>query len=247
MILKKLVGEMMANSRKNSRRTIREKLFKGRVVHLEGPMIEDYMVYFLTGPRAMKDALLYLDAQNHDPIKMIINSPGGYVSEGFSLFDVMQTVKSPIWTICLGQAASIAAIILAGGQKGNRYIFPRSNTLLHLPSGRIMGDARDIEIQSRHMQAIKDQMVDILLEHTNQKDRIKIEQDIDRDKYMNAKQTVEYGLADHIVKSIKELKILNEKTTKRPQQRKQAGVLLFCYLESIINLLDHYIFYKYDL
>jgi len=203
-------------------KTTREKLSKNRVVFLEGLMIEDYITYFETGPRAVKDALLYLNSQNyHKPIKMIINSPGGSASEGFSLFDIMQTMSSPIWTICLGQAASAAAIILAGGQKGHRYIFPQSYTLLHLPWGRIAGDAKEVEIQSGHMQAIKNQMVDILMEHTNQKDRAKIEQDIDRDKWMNARETVEYGLADHVVKSIKELDLFLPKNSENEKKSKK--------------------------
>lgn len=206
----------------NNEKTTREKLSKNRVVYLEGPMIEDYVTYLETGPRAVKDALLYLDSQNHHkPIKMIINSPGGYASEGFSLFDIIQTISSPVWTICLGQAASAAAIILAGGQKGHRYIFPQSYTLLHLPWGGKVGDAKTIEIHSQHMQAIKNQMIDILIEHTNQKDRAKIEQDIDRDKWMNARETVEYGLADHIIRTIEKLDLFPLKNNKNKNKSKK--------------------------
>lgn len=209
----------MAKIEVKTRKTIREKLAENRVIFLEGPIIEDYLIRLPTGPRAVKDALLYLDSKSHAPIKMIINSPGGFISEGYSLLDMMQAIKSPVWTICLGQAASMAAIILAGGQKGHRYIFPQSYTLLHLPRGGAVGDARDIEIHSQHMQAIKDQMVDILVEHTNQKDRAKIEQDIDRDKWMNAKSTVEYGLADHVIKDLKELELLSLKNNKKKKKK----------------------------
>ncbi len=203
-----------------SRKTIRDKLFDHRTVFLEGEIAEDYISYLSVRPRAVRDILTWLDSQNNKPIKLIINSPGGFLSEGLAVIDIMQTIKSPVWTICLNRAASMAAIILAYGKKGHRYIFPYSLTLLHLPRGGTTGDSREVEIFNKQMQKMKDRLVNILVRHTNQKDRKKILKDMDRDKWMYAKETVKYGLADHVVKSIEELNLLPKNNGKKNGKKK---------------------------
>ncbi len=214
-------GENGKNGKYYVRKTIRNMLFNHRTIFLEGEISEDYISYLPVRPRAVRDILVWFDSKNHKPIKLIINSPGGFLHEGNAVIDIMETIKSPIWTICMGEAASMAAVILACGQKGYRYIFPYSITLLHLPRGGTMGDARQIEIFNKEMQRMKNQMVNILMKHTNQKNRKKVLDDIDRDKWMDAKGTVKYGLADHIVKNIEELDLLPKNNGKKNGKKKK--------------------------
>lgn len=141
----------------------------------------------------------YLEAK--DPSKeitLIINSPGGIISDGLVIYDIMQTIKNDIRTICVGTAASMASVLLAGGTKGKRLIYPHAEVLIHQPLGGMQGQASDLQIQMEHMNNCKNQIIDILSMHTG-KTKARIKKDIDRDNWMNAKEAVEYGLVDRIV------------------------------------------------
>lgn len=142
---------------------------------------------------------LYLDSKSHDEITLYINSPGGVVSSGLAIYDVMQAVKSPVSTVVCGQAASFGAVLLAAGNKGRRYAWPNSRVMIHQPliSGHMFGPASDIEIQAEEMLRIRQTLNKILSHHSgNSVD--KIEQDTDRDNHMTAEQAKAYGLVDLI-------------------------------------------------
>ena len=142
---------------------------------------------------------LYLDSKSHDEITLYINSPGGVVSSGLAIYDVMQAVKSPVSTVVCGQAASFGAVLLAAGNKGRRYAWPNSRVMIHQPliSGHMFGPASDIEIQAEEMLRIRQTLNKILSHHSgNSVD--KIELDTDRDNHMTAEQAKAYGLIDLI-------------------------------------------------
>ena len=142
---------------------------------------------------------LYLDSKSHDEITLYINSPGGVVSSGLAIYDVMQAVKSPVSTVVCGQAASFGAVLLAAGNKGRRYAWPNSRVMIHQPliSGHMFGPASDIEIQAEEMLRIRQTLNKILSQHSgNSVD--KIELDTDRDNHMTAEQAKAYGLIDLI-------------------------------------------------
>jgi ATP-dependent Clp protease protease subunit len=143
--------------------------------------------------------LLYLESEDPDKeIHFYINSPGGLVSSGLAIYDTMQYIKSPVSTYCMGQAASMAAILLAAGQKGKRYALPHARILIHQPMGGFSGQATDVEIQAREILRLKHELNEILTKHTNQPiDRI--ERDTDRDYYMSGEQAAEYGLIDTVI------------------------------------------------
>jgi ATP-dependent Clp protease protease subunit len=143
--------------------------------------------------------LLFLVAQ--DPVQDIylyINSPGGEVTPGMAIYDTMQYIKAPVATICLGQAASLAAIILASGEHGKRFALPHSRILIHQPWGGAQGQATDIEIQAREMLRMKHMVNEILARHTHQSIE-KVQKDTERDYYMSPEEAKEYGLIDHII------------------------------------------------
>jgi ATP-dependent Clp protease protease subunit len=142
---------------------------------------------------------LYLDSKSHDEITLYINSPGGVVSSGLAIYDVMQAIKSPVSTVVCGQAASFGAVLLAAGNKGRRYAWPNSRVMIHQPliSGHMFGPASDIEIQAEEMLRIRQTLNGILAHHSgNSVD--KIELDTDRDNHMTAEQAKAYGLVDII-------------------------------------------------
>ena len=142
--------------------------------------------------------LLALDSLSHEPIKLIITSPGGDLDSAFLLYDTIQLVKSPIYT--LGRyCASAAALILASGTKSKRYLMPHAKVMLHLLSGQMGGDARDWEIQHRQMQVYEKKMIELLLECGVKKDYDEILHDIDRDKWLEPEEAIEYGIADKIM------------------------------------------------
>jgi ATP-dependent Clp protease protease subunit len=143
--------------------------------------------------------LLFLEAENpKKEISMYINSPGGVVTSGMAIYDTMQYIKAPVSTYCMGQAASMAAILLAAGQKGKRYALPHARILIHQPMGGFSGQATDVEIQAREMLRLKHELNEILTRHTNQPiDRI--EKDTDRDYYMSGEQASEYGIIDAVI------------------------------------------------
>lgn len=143
--------------------------------------------------------ILFLEAEDPEKdIHLYINSPGGAITSGLAIYDTMQFVRPDITTYCVGQAASMAAVLLAAGTKGKRYSLPHSRVIIHQPMGGIQGQAVDIEIHAREMLRIKQLIVDILAQHTGQKPE-RIEEDIDRDFIMTATQAKEYGIVDEVI------------------------------------------------
>ena len=143
--------------------------------------------------------LLYLESENpNKDIHLYINSPGGVVSSGLSIYDTMQYVRSPVSTVCLGQAASMAAWILASGTTGLRKCLPNSRIMIHQPLGGIRGQATDIEIHAREILKLREQMNTILAKHTGQT-RERIKEDTERDRYLSAEEAKEYGLIDDVI------------------------------------------------
>lgn len=172
---------------------IYSRLLKDRIIFIGGP-IEDAMA------NAVMAQLLFLDSQNpKEDIKIYINSPGGVVTSALAIYDTMQYVKADVQTICVGLAASGAALLLAAGKKGKRYILPNSEVLIHQVMGGASGQATDIDIHARHIIKIKDRLNKILAKHTNQK-LDKVERDTERDYFMSAEEALEYRIVDKIIK-----------------------------------------------
>lgn len=150
--------------------------------------------------------LLYLEADNPEKeISLYINSPGGSISAGIAIYDTMQFIKTDVATICVGQAASMAAVLLAAGRPGKRYSLPNSRIILHQPSGGYQGQASDIAIQAREVLRVRENLNEILARHTHQP-KDKIQADLDRDFIMTAEEAKEYGLIDQIIASRDEVK-----------------------------------------
>lgn len=141
------------------------------------------------------DHLLYLDSQSNDEIQFFINSPGGYVTDGFAIYDVMQSLNSPVSTICSGLAASMGSILLSGGTKGRRFIQKHAKVMIHQPSGGTRGQASNIEIQAAEILKIKELSAQILAENCGQSVE-KILKDFNRDYWMNAEESIAYGIVD---------------------------------------------------
>lgn len=171
---------------------IYSRLLKERVVFIVGP-VEDQMANVIVAQ------LLFLESENADKdINLYINSPGGSVSSGLAVYDTMQFVKPDISTICLGQAASMGAVLLAGGTQGKRYALPHSRIMIHQPIGGFQGQASDIDIHAREVLDTRDRLNKILAKHTGQPlERIK--KDTDRDYFMSGEDCVEYGLIDSVL------------------------------------------------
>ncbi|WP_299232447.1 ATP-dependent Clp endopeptidase proteolytic subunit ClpP [uncultured Halomonas sp.] len=168
---------------------IYSRLLKERVIFLVGP-VEDYMANLVVAQ------LLFLESENPDKdIHLYINSPGGSVTAGMSIYDTMQFIKPDVSTVCIGQAASMGALLLAGGAAGKRFCLPNSRMMIHQPLGGYQGQASDIEIHTREILGIRDRLNRILAEHTGQ-DIDTIARDTDRDNFMDGNQAVEYGLID---------------------------------------------------
>jgi ATP-dependent Clp protease protease subunit len=143
--------------------------------------------------------LLFLESENPDKdIHLYINSPGGSVTAGLSIYDTMQFIKPDVSTMCVGQAASMGAFLLAGGAKGKRYCLPNARTMIHQPSGGAQGQATDIDIHAREILIIRKRLNELMAEHTGQ-DLETIERDTERDNFMNAEQSKEYGLVDEVI------------------------------------------------
>lgn len=171
---------------------IYSRLLKERVIFMTGP-VEDI------GANLVVAQLLFLEAENPDKdIHLYINSPGGSVSAGLSVYDTMQFIKPDVSTLCLGQAASMGAVLLAGGTKGKRHALPNSRMMIHQVSGGFQGQASDIEIQAEETLKIKKKLNEILANHTGQKVD-KIIKDSDRDNFMSPNEAVKYGLIDSLV------------------------------------------------
>ncbi|MDT8410477.1 MAG: ATP-dependent Clp endopeptidase proteolytic subunit ClpP [Wenzhouxiangellaceae bacterium] len=171
---------------------IYSRLLKERVIFIVGP-IEDY------GANLVVAQLLYLESENPEKdINIYINSPGGAVTAGMAIYDTMQFLKPDVSTMCVGQAASMGALLLAAGAHGKRYALPHSRIMIHQPLGGFQGQASDFDIHAREILKMKDQLNRILQFHTGQ-DMETIERDTDRDKFLDAEQAAEYGLVDEVL------------------------------------------------
>ena len=171
---------------------IYSRLLKERVVFIVGP-VEDHMANLVVAQ------LLYLESENPDKdIHLYINSPGGSVTAGLSIYDTMQFINSDISTICVGQAASMGALLLGGGTKGKRFALPHSRIMVHQPSAGFSGQATDIEIHAKEVLELKRRLNEIMSKHTGQKVE-KIQKDLERDNFMSSDEAVEYGLIDTVL------------------------------------------------
>jgi ATP-dependent Clp protease protease subunit len=171
---------------------IYSRLLKERVIFIVGP-IEDHMANLVVAQ------LLFLESENPDKdIALYINSPGGSVSAGLSIYDTMQFIKPDVSTMCVGQAASMGAVLLAGGMKGKRYALPHSRMMIHQPLAGFQGQASDIDIHAREVLETRDRLNRILSKHTGQTIE-KIRQDTDRDNFMGGDAAVTYGLIDRVM------------------------------------------------
>lgn len=170
---------------------IYSRLLKERIIFLVGP-VEDYMANLVVAQ------LLFLEAENPDKdIHLYINSPGGSVTAGMSIYDTMQFIKPDVSTTCIGQAASMGALLLAGGAAGKRYCLPHSRMMIHQPLGGFQGQASDFEIHAREILTIRERLNKILADHTGQPIDV-IAKDTDRDNFMSGDEAVKYGLIDHV-------------------------------------------------
>jgi ATP-dependent Clp protease protease subunit len=173
---------------------IYSRLLKERVIFLTGP-IEDY------GANLVVAQMLFLEAENPDKdIHLYINSPGGSVTSGMSIYDTMQFIKPDVSTLCIGQAASMGAVLLTGGEKGKRQALPNSRVMIHQVLGGFQGQASDIEIHTKEILSIKAKLNEILAKHSDQKVD-KVAKDSDRDNFMSPDEAVKYGLIDNVVDS----------------------------------------------
>ena len=173
---------------------IYSRLLKERVIFAVGP-VEDNMANLIVAQ------LLFLESENPDKdIHLYINSPGGSVTAGLSIYDTMKFIKPDVSTMCIGQAASMGAFLLSGGTKGKRYILPNARTMIHQPSGGAQGQATDIEIQAKEILFLRERLNTLLADHTGQPMDV-IERDTERDRFMSADQSVEYGLVDEVIAS----------------------------------------------
>lgn len=171
---------------------IYSRLLKERVIFVVG-QVEDYMANLVVAQ------LLFLESENPDKdIHLYINSPGGSVTAGLSIYDTMQFIKPDVSTMCIGQAASMGALLLAGGAKGKRYALPHSRMMIHQPSGGAQGQASDIEIQANEIIKLRHQLNHIMAMHTG-KDLETIARDTERDNFMSASEGVDYGLIDRVL------------------------------------------------
>jgi len=173
---------------------IYSRLLKERVIFLVGP-VEDATANLIVAQ------MLFLESESPDKdIHLYINSPGGSVTAGLSIYDTMQFVKPDISTMCIGQAASMGALLLAGGAKGKRYALPNARAMIHQPLGGFQGQASDIEIHAREIIEIKSRLNSILAEHTGQ-DLKRIEKETDRDNFLSAQAACDFGLIDKVLSS----------------------------------------------
>lgn len=171
---------------------IYSRLLKDRIIFLGGP-IDDHMANLVIAQ------LLFLESEDPDKdIHLYINSPGGVIYSGLAIYDTMQYIKAPVSTICVGMAASMAALLLTAGAKGKRFALPNSRIMIHQPLGGAQGQASQIEIQAKEILFLKSKLNQILQQHTGQP-LSRIDQDTDRDYYMSAEEAQEYGLIDGVL------------------------------------------------
>ena len=173
---------------------IYSRLLKERVIFVVGP-IEDHMANLIVAQ------LLFLESENPDKdISLYINSPGGSVTAGLAIYDTMQFIKPDVSTLCTGQAASMGAILLAGGSAGKRYGLPHSRVMIHQPLGGFQGQASDFEIHAKEILAVRGRLNQLLARHTG-KSEADIDRDTERDNFMSAEQSVDYGIMDKVLTS----------------------------------------------
>lgn len=175
---------------------IYSRLLKERIIFIGMPMDDEVANLIIA-------QMLFLAAEDPEKdINMYINSPGGVVTAGLAVYDTMQYLKSPIATICIGQAASMGAMLLAAGTKGKRYALPNARIMIHQPLGGAQGQATDVEIQTKEILRVKKLLNEILAKHTGQP-LAKIEKETDRDFYMSAAEAVDYGIIDEVIETKK--------------------------------------------
>ena len=173
---------------------IYSRLLKERVIFIVGA-IEDHMANLIVAQ------LLFLESENPDKdVHLYINSPGGSVTAGLSIYDTMRFIKPDVSTMCIGRAASMGAVLLSGGSNGKRFSLPSARTMIHQPSGGAQGQATDIEIQAKEILFLRERLNSLLAEHTGQSMEV-IERDTERDRFMSAVQSVEYGIVDEVISS----------------------------------------------
>ena len=173
---------------------IYSRLLKERVIFVVGP-VEDQMANLIVAQ------LLFLESENPDKdIHLYINSPGGSVTAGMAIYDTMQFIKPHVSTMCIGQAASMGAVLLAAGQEGKRYCLPNSRVMIHQPLGGFSGQASDVEIHARELLYIRERLNGILAHHTGQPLE-RIQQDTERDNFMSAQAAMDYGLVDKVMEA----------------------------------------------
>jgi ATP-dependent Clp protease protease subunit len=173
---------------------IYSRLLKENVIFLVG-QVEDHMANLIVAQ------LLFLEAENPEKdIFLYINSPGGSVTAGMAIYDTMRFIKPDVSTVCVGQAASMGAFLLSGGAKGKRYCLPNSRVMIHQPLGGFQGQASDFEIHAKEILSIKDKLNRLLADHTGQPLE-KVAQDTDRDNFLSAQESVDYGLVDQVLSS----------------------------------------------
>ena len=171
---------------------IYSRMLKERVIFLVGP-VEDHMANLVVAQ------LLYLESENPDKdIHLYINSPGGAVNSGLAIYDTMQFIKPDISTVCIGQAASMGAVLLAGGTSGKRFCLPHTRIMIHQPLGGYQGQATDIEIHAREILRVREELNNILARHTG-RSLEQIQEDTERDNFMNGTEAKDYGLIDEVI------------------------------------------------
>jgi ATP-dependent Clp protease protease subunit len=186
---------------------IYSRLLKERLIFIVGP-VEDQMANLIVAQ------LLYLESENPDKdIQLYINSPGGSVTAGLSIYDTMQFVNCDISTICIGQAASMGALLLAGGTNGKRFALPHSRVMVHQPSAGVQGQATDIEIHAKEVLELKRRLNEIMARHTGQTLK-QIEKDLERDNFMGGEDAVKYGLIDTLLESRVEMPAMEKDESK---------------------------------
>ena len=174
---------------------IYSRLLKERIIMLNGP-VEDQMANLIVAQ------LLFLESENPDKeINLFINSPGGVATSGMVIYDTMQMISSPVSTICMGMAASMGSILLSGGEKGKRFIFPHGEVMIHQPSGGGQGTSADLEIMAEQIRKIKEMGAQILADNCGQTFE-RVMKDFDRDYWMNAEESVQYGIVDGVLHSL---------------------------------------------
>ena len=192
---------------------IYSRLLKDRIIFL-GTAMNDEIANLIIAQ------LLFLESEEPEKdINFYINSPGGLVTAGLAVYDTMQYIKPDITTVCIGQAASMGAVLLAAGTKGKRYSLPNSRILIHQPMGGFQGQASDIEIQAKEILRMKDRLNQILVAHTGKKFE-SIQKDTDRDFFMSGAEAKKYGIIDHVIANRDDLDHLEELETKDAQEKR---------------------------